>query len=34
MAQRNQLARWQAIGLANYQLGVVRTDHVGDIGIS
>jgi hypothetical protein len=33
LAYRNQMAKWQAAALSNYQLGVVRNDHIGDIGI-
>jgi hypothetical protein len=28
------MTKWQAAALSNYQLGVVRNDHIGDIGIN
>jgi hypothetical protein len=34
LAYRNQLAKWQAVALSNYQLGAVRNDFLGDIGIN
>jgi hypothetical protein len=29
-----QLSKWQTVALSNHQLGAVRNDHIGDIGVN